>query len=381
MVALLVALAGAALFRFLSWRDPVAEAQRKLWATRSLRYEVAIDFVGAFEDATSTVVTARVRTDADLRDPAVPASASAFELRAEAGGEVSSLAGETRRIGGEHWLKLAKATGAYARAAEPVVDRWASDDAPLLERILPGAARIPAAPAFGLLREGAVPTIGAVLRGTASLGLERSGARALSRHRVVAPSGGEIPALFEYAARTSQGLEKLPADDERALRAIVAAWGSPVGEAWIDARTGRFAKIVLASQVSGERVRGVARATVVFSREGAPVAVDRPVDARDLDELLAGGPDKHLSLAGERLRDERPAGAEAPGGIASSSGRLTDPGKAKDSDGDGLIDTQEFFYGSDAWNPDTDADGWNDGDEVKKGRDPAGAGALFGFGL
>ncbi len=54
---------------------------------------------------------------------------------------------------------------------------------------------------------------------------------------------------------------------------------------------------------------------------------------------------------------------------------------AGDSDGDGLTDDLEGFYGSNANNPDTDGDGYLDGAEVKNGYSPTGSGALFHFGL
>jgi hypothetical protein len=44
----------------------------------------------------------------------------------------------------------------------------------------------------------------------------------------------------------------------------------------------------------------------------------------------------------------------------------TDPNDA-DSDGDGLLDGQEFLIGSDPNNPDTDGDGASDGNEVNNG--------------
>jgi hypothetical protein len=41
-----------------------------------------------------------------------------------------------------------------------------------------------------------------------------------------------------------------------------------------------------------------------------------------------------------------------------------------DSDNDGLTDDQEKIIGTDPLNPDTDGDGFNDGDEIKKGYSP-----------
>jgi len=48
----------------------------------------------------------------------------------------------------------------------------------------------------------------------------------------------------------------------------------------------------------------------------------------------------------------------------------------QDTDGDGLIDTDEKLYGTDPNNPDTDGDGFSDGDEVKNGFNPLGEGKL-----
>jgi len=47
-----------------------------------------------------------------------------------------------------------------------------------------------------------------------------------------------------------------------------------------------------------------------------------------------------------------------------------------DSDEDGLSDEEEIFYGTDKNNPDTDGDGYLDGDEVEGGYNPQGEGKL-----
>ncbi len=44
---------------------------------------------------------------------------------------------------------------------------------------------------------------------------------------------------------------------------------------------------------------------------------------------------------------------------------------AQDSDEDGLSDDMEILYKTDKNNPDTDGDGYTDGEEVKNGYDPA----------
>jgi hypothetical protein len=43
----------------------------------------------------------------------------------------------------------------------------------------------------------------------------------------------------------------------------------------------------------------------------------------------------------------------------------------QDSDDDGLSDDMEAFYKTDKNNPDTDGDGYKDGEEVENGYDPA----------
>lgn len=48
-----------------------------------------------------------------------------------------------------------------------------------------------------------------------------------------------------------------------------------------------------------------------------------------------------------------------------------------DTDGDGLSNQQETFYRTDSANPDSDGDGYTDGEEVKNGYNPNGAGALL----
>ena len=48
-----------------------------------------------------------------------------------------------------------------------------------------------------------------------------------------------------------------------------------------------------------------------------------------------------------------------------------------DSDNDGLVDYKEFQFHANALNPDTDGDGYKDGDEVKNGYNPKGQGKLY----
>ena len=50
--------------------------------------------------------------------------------------------------------------------------------------------------------------------------------------------------------------------------------------------------------------------------------------------------------------------------------------KAADTDDDNLYDEEEAQYGTDPNNPDSDGDGYLDGEEVKNGYNPLGEGKL-----
>ena len=59
-----------------------------------------------------------------------------------------------------------------------------------------------------------------------------------------------------------------------------------------------------------------------------------------------------------------------------ASGTSSEPDPDADDDGDGLTTEQEQLYGSDPNNPDSDGDGYSDGDEVQAGYSPVGGGTL-----
>lgn len=56
------------------------------------------------------------------------------------------------------------------------------------------------------------------------------------------------------------------------------------------------------------------------------------------------------------------------GGGGGGSGGI--PPYVQDTDGDGLTDAEEEFYGTNPNNPDTDGDGWSDYDEIQQGTNP-----------
>lgn len=71
-------------------------------------------------------------------------------------------------------------------------------------------------------------------------------------------------------------------------------------------------------------------------------------------------------------------GAVADGVVDETLGASDDVSVAgdDDTDGDGLVDSQEVVYGTNVSNPDTDGDGYSDGEEVSNGYNPLGEGRL-----
>lgn len=68
--------------------------------------------------------------------------------------------------------------------------------------------------------------------------------------------------------------------------------------------------------------------------------------------------------------------ANANGNTNKTLKIITNAANTVDEDHDGLSGDQELQYGTDPNNPDTDTDGYTDGDEVKNGYNPIGEGKL-----
>jgi len=66
--------------------------------------------------------------------------------------------------------------------------------------------------------------------------------------------------------------------------------------------------------------------------------------------------------------DDGDDGGDDDGGGGGGDDPDVDPNK--DTDGDGLTDAEEEFYGTDPNNPDTDGDGFSDFEEIVAGTDP-----------
>ena len=93
--------------------------------------------------------------------------------------------------------------------------------------------------------------------------------------------------------------------------------------------------------------------TITMSNFNQPVEITKPEEAEDLIKVLE----------------------EAMGGFMGGTTGNHFPVENDDSDQDGLTDVMEDFYKTDKNNPDTDGDGYLDGDEVDNGYDPLAPGS------
>lgn len=381
---LLLAAAAAAAFML----DPKPEtvlrrAQMKLAAEKTMRVEIEAsltlppqDLGGALVPS-ATSVDIVMRADLDRSSPLRQASLTSFSATQGSGEAAAVLSGESRRKDGRHYLKLDGAGPLDAEVAGRLKGVWVVSDRPFMEFIAPPDERALAERPLDEAGHAAMAAaIGSVDLFTvlAEKPVEAYG-DGKARRYAVEVNLEAVTALLLKLRELRTGAP-VGAEDVLAATAAIARWGAPVGEVWIDKRTGKFLEIGLASSIEG--VGTVAGGSISFSRYGAPVAVEAP-QAEELERVLGPIFAKRLNLSGERSAE-----AEAAAGSGAAPGALpsaTVAAEERDSDGDGLSDAQESFYGADAWNPDTDADGWKDGLEVEKGMNPVGPGTLFGFGL
>lgn len=364
-------------------RTVLRKAQRQLAQETSFRFDVEAalalppqDLGGAIVPS-ATSVDIVLRTDLDRTDPLRHASVSTFSFVQGAGATERTLSGEARRADGRHYLKLDGTGDLSVAEAEALKGRWVASDRPFLDFIAPPDARD--------LQERPLDAAGlaAITRAFTGVDLFKVTGRkpdeklgdVRTRRYAVEVDTNAVSALLLKLRELRTG-QPVGAEDVLAVTAEIVRWGQPVGEVWIDRRTGKFLKIGLISAVDAGESSGAVGGTIVFSRYGEPVKVDVP-QATELEEALGPSFSRRLSLAGDRAMAATST-PETPPKIPLAPGEIAMTG---DADGDGLSDGQEHFYGADAWNPDTDGDGWNDGLEVEKGMSPLGPGTLFSFGL
>ena len=105
-----------------------------------------------------------------------------------------------------------------------------------------------------------------------------------------------------------------------------------------------YANLESSSDIQDVKVNLDFNMDLLFSNFNKPMGIEKPEDAEDLLGVL------------EPLIS----------GFLGMPTTIT-----QDSDEDGLSDDMEVIYGTDKNNPDTDGDGYKDGEEVEKGYDPA----------
>lgn len=364
------------------------EAQRKLAAEKTFRYELAFRAEGGWErpelrlgePGAEVLLLGTQKTAVDRSVPERAASAAEFSYRLESGGAAIVLSGEARRKDGVHYLSLDRSSTELLPGMDRVKDRWVSSEAAFLSFLFEKKAEAPETRPLKSedWREwhralGAVPLFEAV----EDLGAAEEGGAAVRRYRVRVRSDVAAALLLRWSELRT-GIPAQPGEFAM-LRAQVASWGEAEGEVWIGKKDGKFRRIALGGAMPEEFGGAKFSVDVRFDGYGEPVAVEVP-EATPLEDVLGPMLFGRLSLSGDR-----PPPAPAADEESTPALPLNPPSPApeteSDSDGDGLPDAQEFFYGSDAWNPDTDGDGWQDGHEVANGMNPAGPGTLFGFGL
>jgi len=139
------------------------------------------------------------------------------------------------------------------------------------------------------------------------------------------------------------------------LKKLDSEYKEPVaGEIWIGKSDyiARRLRVVIPPPLNNNKSDSM---TIVMNldRINEPVKIATPSKFLDLNQMLAG----------------------FMGGISKEVTK--DNLAINDSDNDGLSDKEEEFYGTDKNNPDTDGDGYKDGDEVKNGYNPLGTGKLI----
>ncbi len=375
------------LVRFLMVPDPqvvILAAQRQLMEAKSVRYETAFGVTGDLQTAglkegkkSNGLLSGSISTDANLA--ATPnASDTKFSFTIGGDQDQKKLAGESRKKGGLHYFRLDDASALAEAKPLHLEGKWIKTKRPLLEWLFPpdvnaSGTEVDAAGIAEMKQAFARQSLFDVVE---TLPDDPKSKDPVYRYKVWLNRAAVVAFLLKW--RELQTGSAAGNDDLVAATAEAAAWGEPAGEVRIGKNDRRFRSIELQTKMSGGAGEADVKATVTFSRYGTPVAVDVPA-AEDLDQILGEALNGRLHLAGERSSESATSGV--PAAVNTPAAANGAPAVDDDYDRDGLSNEQEFFYGSDAWNPDTSGDGYADGWKVAHGLNPAGPGPLFGFGL
>lgn len=152
------------------------------------------------------------------------------------------------------------------------------------------------------------------------------------------------------------------------------------GEAWIGTRNDTLYRLRLRLRYDDGKRTGVLDVSMAFSRLDQPLSLTTPtdgvIDATPIALSLLPGLSGRLPLAADGSLSRGTSDAtDRSGGLPNQQPGIS----TGDTDGDGLSNVLESFYGSNANDPDSDDDGVSDGAEIEHGQSPTGPGLLFDF--
>lgn len=204
----------------------------------------------------------------------------------------------------------------------------------------------------------------------------------------------ELKKAVEEANKITNG-EIVPENTMADFNEGVEALNMLDGEMWIGKNDSNLYRLSIASSSyggeTGKKMFIGLSLVLNFNKFNEPVIIEAPADSMSIEELIksifgnasflakddsvldsdnVGASSTEISLLGD-------VGEAVQAEITSSTPILEESDLDNDSDGDGLTDYQETnIYHTDLNSPDTDGDGYKDGDEVKNGYNPNGPGKL-----
>ncbi len=108
--------------------------------------------------------------------------------------------------------------------------------------------------------------------------------------------------------------------------------------------------------------------TIKINDYNKDITISKPENIKTLEQLL-GSTNELNNFVGKQTPELQEKNSEEKMNFNIKQSKI-------DSDNDGLTDDEERIYGTDINNPDTDGDGYLDGQEVKNGYNPLGPGKL-----
>lgn len=153
------------------------------------------------------------------------------------------------------------------------------------------------------------------------------------------------------------------------------------GEMWIGKWDSLLYKLVATAQIkdpNNRNAKGELTFTLELKNFDKEVAVEAPQSFKSLKEAMEEFMSRSLQSGGGSMFPLIPSVPSTPYPLEPPvSFAPNEEENVADIDADGLPDSWEALYGADLTNPDTDGDGFLDGEEVNSGYNPAGPGRLL----